>query len=77
MRGSESRLLEDEKKPLQKLIEMSVKAMGWGGGKKYSILKETNQEQVGTISSLTIAKADLGDELKSGLGTMESWNSED
>lgn len=59
--------LQDEKRTLGKLKEMDL--LEWE--RRHSILVETNEEHVATLSSLTKTKADLGNELTSSLATIE------
>lgn len=59
--------LQDQKMTLGKLKEMDL--LEWE--RKHSILMETNEEQVATISSLTKTKAELRNELTSSLAAIE------
>ena len=65
--------LEDEKKTLQELKEISMKdSMEWEK-KKNLILQETNEEYLAKISFLNKIKDDFEQELGSSLATIESW----
>lgn len=62
--------LQDEKRTLEKLKEMSARDV-LELGRKHSSLMHTNKEQAATISSLTKTKAVLRNELTSSLTTIE------
>lgn len=67
--------LQDEKRTLEKLKEMSVRdVLEWG--RKHSSLMDTNKEHAATISSLTKTKAVLRNELTSSLTTIEEMKKE-
>lgn len=62
--------LQEEKRTLEKLQEMSVRDVSeWG--RKHSSLMDTNKEQAAKISSLTKTQAVLRNELTSSLTTIE------